>query len=40
MSEIKDIQTLICEIEGSWLENLIIGGVEYWHIDKFTPMKP
>lgn len=40
MSEIKDIKSEICDVSGSWLENLFIGDKEYWHIDKTLPMKP
>lgn len=37
MSEIKDIEKEICEINGSWLEKLVIGGKEYWNIEKNEP---
>jgi hypothetical protein len=40
LSDIKDLKAPICDVKGSWLENLVIGGEEYWHIDKEQPMKP
>ena len=40
LSEIKDIQQEICTVSGSYLERLVIGDKEYWHIDKVKPMKP
>lgn len=40
MSEIKDIQKEICEVNGSWLENLVIDNKEYWNMKTMEPMKP
>ena len=39
MSEIKDIAKEICDVSGSVLENLLIGGQEYWNIETMLPMK-
>lgn len=40
----EDLTEEICEIQGSYLKNLIIGDKEYWNIDKdiptdYTPVK-
>ena len=40
LSEIKDIQKELCEINGSWLENLVIGCKEYWNIETNHPHRP
>lgn len=37
LSEIKDIEQEICDINGSWLESLTIGDKEYWNIEKHEP---
>lgn len=40
VKDLKDIEEIICEIEGSWLSSLNIGGIEYWNIDKAEPKRP
>lgn len=40
MSDIKDIQKEICEISGSWLQNISIGNKDYWQIDTIYPLQP
>lgn len=40
LSEIKDLKEEICEVNGSWLESLVIDDKEYWNIDTMEPMKP
>lgn len=39
MSEIKDIDRVICTLSGSWLENLIIDDEEFWNIETMEPFK-
>lgn len=39
LSEIRDIQEEICDISGSWLENLKFGEDEYWNIDTMEPLR-
>lgn len=39
VSSIKDSTEQICEIYGSWLENLVIDDVEYWNIDSCKPYR-
>lgn len=39
LSKVKDIVKPICNIEGSWLKNLVIGEREYWNIDKDIPFR-
>jgi hypothetical protein len=29
----RDIKEVIAEIHGSWLENIVIGGEEYWNVN-------
>jgi len=36
---VKDIKKKICEIEGSWLKQLIIGGKTYWDIEVDVPIR-
>ena len=38
VSEIKDLREEICNIEGSWLNNLVIDGEEFWNVEKIRPM--
>jgi hypothetical protein len=37
LTRIKDMVKPICELEGSWLRNLIIDGKKYWDIDDNIP---
>jgi len=38
--DLKDIDEIICDIDGSWIKNLVIGGKEYWDINKTEPKRP
>ena len=40
IAEIKDIQKEICNLQGSWLKELIIDGKEYWNIETMHPFQP
>jgi hypothetical protein len=33
LTKLKDVVRPICEIQGSWLKNLIIGEKVYWDIE-------
>jgi hypothetical protein len=37
LKNIKDFVKPICEISGSWLHSLNIGGKKYWDIDVDVP---
>jgi hypothetical protein len=37
LKDLKDVKKKICEMEGSWLNNLVIGGKEFWNADRDTP---
>lgn len=37
LSKIKDIVKPICELQGSWLRNLVIDGKKYWDIEDDVP---
>lgn len=39
IKSIKDMEEQICEIQGSWLRNLIIDNQKFWDIDEFTPYR-
>lgn len=39
LDSLKDIKKKICEIEGSWLNKLKIGGKTYFDIDKAVPSR-
>ncbi len=39
MGDIKDIQSEIVSMSGSYLENLLIDGKEYWNIETMEPYK-
>lgn len=34
-----DLVKPICELQGSWLHNLIIDGVKFWDIDEDAPVR-
>jgi len=38
LKDVKDIDREIAPVEGSWLENLKIGSMEYWNIDRYEPV--
>ena len=35
----KDIKEKLCEISGSWLENVCFDGKAYWEAHNFTPFR-
>ena len=37
LGKLKDVQKQLCEIQGSWMRNLIIDGKKYWDIDTDVP---
>lgn len=37
IKDLKDIESPICKISGSWLHNVKFGEEEYWNIDKGKP---
>lgn len=37
LSSIKDVVKPICELQGSWLKDLVIDGKKYWDIDENEP---
>ena len=37
LKDIKDIESPICQITGSWLHNIKFGEEEYWNIDQGKP---
>ena len=39
LSQITDMVQPICDIEGSMLKDLYIGGKKYWHIDEDIPYR-
>ena len=39
MKQIKDVKKKLCEIEGSWLKNLVIDGKTYWDIERDIPIR-
>ena len=39
LNQIKDMVKPICEIKGSWLRSLSIGGKKYWDIDGDLPFR-
>jgi hypothetical protein len=39
LKDIRDLEEEICKVEGSWLKNLVIGGKEYWNIEKMEPSR-
>lgn len=39
LSKIKDLREQICEVEGSWLKRLVIGGKTYWNIEEHIPTR-
>lgn len=39
VSSIKDCTDKICDVYGSWLENLVIDDTEYWNIDTCKPYR-
>jgi hypothetical protein len=39
LKNLKDVKKQICEIEGSWLKHLKIGGKMYWDIESDIPSR-
>jgi hypothetical protein len=39
LTKLKDVVRPICEIQGSWLKNLIIGEKVYWDIEAEIPFR-
>lgn len=39
LNQIKDMVKPICDIKGSWLRSLTIGGKKYWDIDSDIPFR-
>lgn len=39
ISAIKDMDDKICDVYGSWLENLVIDETEYWDIEEAKPSR-
>eukprot|EP00826_Nyctotherus_ovalis_P057821 TRINITY_DN7916_c0_g1_i9.p1 TRINITY_DN7916_c0_g1~~TRINITY_DN7916_c0_g1_i9.p1 ORF type:complete len:429 (+),score=117.17 TRINITY_DN7916_c0_g1_i9:175-1461(+) len=39
VADMDDVGMELARIEGSWLEKVEIGSVNYWHIDKLLPMQ-
>jgi len=37
--DVKDMVKPICEISGSWLKNITIGGKKYWDIENDIPTR-
>lgn len=37
LTKLKDVVKPICDIKGSWLRSLLIGGKKYWDIDEDVP---
>lgn len=47
VKEVKDYSTIqdeigekICDVEGSWLQKVVIDRKEYWNIDDYKPTRP
>jgi hypothetical protein len=39
LADLKDVEKEIASIEGSWLEYMNIGGVQYWKLDNTKPCR-
>lgn len=39
LDSLKDVRKKICDIEGSWLNKLVIDGKKYWDINTDIPSR-
>jgi hypothetical protein len=39
LKKLKDCKKVLCDVNGSWLENCIIDKKVYWDIDKDIPQR-